>query len=217
MNRRNAMRLAAWLVFPILSVMLGGCEGGGGSSAPAHDFGSNDPNVVACLGDSITEGYLLASADSYPSQLAAMTGKTVHNRGVGGTRSSYGVSIVGSVLARYKPGYMPILYGINDLIHGVSKNEIIGNLRTMIQAAKANSTVPIIATLTPCYASHAWIEGDDMALNGLIRTLADEEGVDCADLEAEFGSDESLILPDGLHPNAAGAAVIAQTFAVYMD
>jgi lysophospholipase L1-like esterase len=56
-----------------------------------------------------------------------------------------------------------------------------------------------------------------MALNGLIRTLADEEGVDCADLEAEFGSDESLILPDGLHPNAAGAAVIAQTFAVYMD
>lgn len=217
MNRRTALRLAAWLALPCLTTLLGGCEGGGGGGGAAHDFGDNDPNVIACLGDSITEGYLVATADSYPSQLAAITGKTVYNRGVGGTRSSYGVSIVGTVLDRYNPGYLLILYGVNDLIHGASQPATITNLRTMIQAAKANSTVPIVATLTPTYGSHAWVADDVIALNGQIRTMAAEEGVDVADLEAAFGSDESLILADGLHPNASGARVIAQTFAVYID
>jgi lysophospholipase L1-like esterase len=217
MKRRTLLRSMAWMAMPCLAALLGGCEGDSDSGSAPRDFGDNDPAVVACLGDSITEGYLLASGESYPAQLAGITGKTVHNEGVGGTRSSYGVSIVGSVLDRYSPGYMPILYGVNDLIHGVSQDEIIANLRTMIRAAKANSTVPIVATLTPCYASHGWVQGSVAAINGPIRTMAAEEGVDVADLEAAFGSDESLILPDGLHPNASGARVIAETFAVYMD
>jgi lysophospholipase L1-like esterase len=36
-------------------------------------------------------------------------------------------------------------------------------------------------------------------------------------VEAAFGTDEGLILADGLHPNASGARVIAETFAAYMD
>lgn len=217
MNRRTALRLTAWLAIPCLMTLMGGCEGGGGGGGSAHDFGDNDPNVIACLGDSITEGYLLASADSYPAQLAAITGKTVYNRGVGGSRTFEGVSAVGTVLNRYTPGYLLILYGVNDLIHGASQDSIITNLRTMIQAAKANSTVPVIATLTPTYDSHTWVADDVIALNGQIRTMAAEEGVDVADLEAAFDADASLILVDGLHPSASGARVIAETFAVYID
>lgn len=214
MKRRTVMWMAMCLAMAGIPMWFAGCEGGGGGGS-SHDFGANDPNVVACVGDSITRGYLLGAADSYPAQLAGLTGKTVYNRGVDGARSSYGVSVTGSVLSSYKPGYLLILFGVNDLIHGGSYAAVIADLRTMVQAAKGNSTVPIVGTLTPTYGGHSFV--DVSALNNEIRTMASEEGVSVADLESAFGTDESLILSDGLHPSAAGAAVIARVFAGYVD
>ena len=182
-----------------------GCENDG---AAAHDFGDNDPGVVIAVGDSITE-------DGYPAILSGMSGKTVLDMGVGGASSMEGISPAIEGLAIYSPGYMLILFGANDIIGDDDFTGTIAALRAMIQAAKANSTVPVIATLTPMIEiNHA---GQVAELNSLIKQLASEEGVAVADLAAAFGDGETYMSNDGLHPNAAGDRLIAETFARIID
>lgn len=212
---RNGFRS---ITIPVVSavMLLAGCDGG--DSGSSHDFGDNDENVVVCLGDSITEGYGVDAGSSYPNQLAGLTGKTVHNLGVGGSLSSEGVSRVSSALAKYKPGYLCVLYGANDLIRGAATQEtIVNNLRTIVQRAKDNKTVAVVATLTPAYDSHSFIQDSVEAIRPKIKTMAGEEDVSCAELFDAFGSDTSLMQSDGLHPNATGLGVVASTFAGNLD
>jgi len=190
------------------AIFWNGCEGGGSS----HDFGSNDSNVAVCMGDSITalEG---GNSTTYPALLAASTGMTVYNEGSGGATSSDGAGKISSVLSSYKPGYVLILYGANDVISGTGEDDCIANLRSIITAAKNNKSVPVVATLTPMYGSHSIFDGSTKTLNVKIRQLASEEGCSVADLESAFGTDSSYFNGDGLHPNDAGLKIIADTFA----
>jgi lysophospholipase L1-like esterase len=187
-----------------------GCDGGGGGG---RDVGDNDPDVYVCLGDSITRGYGVSGGESYPAQMAGILGKTVYNLGVDGQRSDAGVSRTGSALKRYKPGYMCILYGANDVIHGGSHDAVIGNLRSMVQQCKANKTIPVVGTLPPMVRGHELFNSSVVGLNPKIVQMAKEEGADVADLSGAFGDDESLLQSDGLHPTAEGMKIIATTFA----
>ena len=54
--------------------------------------------LVLCMGDSITKGYGVNIP--YPTRLANNTGYSTVNAGVGGVRSSYGLSHVDSLLAQ---------------------------------------------------------------------------------------------------------------------
>ena len=47
--------------------------------------------------------------------------------------------------------------------------------------------------------------------------MAEEEGVRLVDLEKEFGSDQSLLQSDGLHPSDSGTQLIATLFAEAID
>jgi acyl-CoA thioesterase-1 len=187
-----------------------GCDDGGGSSKP--DVGDNDINTVVCLGDSITDGRCAPDGAPYPSRLADLAKKKVINAGDCGSTTDSGVSRIKGLLSRHKPGYLCILYGINDLTFGRGKDNVINNLRYMIQTAKANKTVPVVATLLPTYDSHGFIAGEVEKVNVQIRDLAKQEKAKLIDLAKEFGSDRSLIQPDGLHPSDAGTQVIAAGF-----
>ena len=200
---------AAALAASLFALVPAGCGGddddGGGDIAEG-----NNRNLVACVGDSITQGYACDGAP-YPSRLAAMSGKTVLNYGVGGTTSSYGVSVIGSVLGR-KPGYVCILFGANDAIHGESPETTIGNLGRIVQACKANGTRPLLATPTPMKDGHAMFSGRVNRLAEAIRALAKAEGVSCVDLNKAFGDGEGLLNADGLHMTDAGSDLIAKKF-----
>jgi len=170
-------------------------------------------DVCVALGDSITAGSFVNYSESYVPRLSAAWGKTIYNKGVAGTLSSYGANVIDSILAQYNPKYMTIFYGNND--DGFyDVNWIIGNLRYMIRSAKANGTKPVIATLTPVFDYWADIRTtSEKILNQRIRQLASEEGIACADLEAAFGWNPAYIIhPDGMHPNVAGHQIIANTF-----
>ena len=196
-----------------LLVFALGCSGGDGSNqAPVlADFGGNDPNVVVAFGDSITEGVDGGGAP-YPGRLAALSGRRVINAGAGGQESGAGLSRLGSTLAAYKPGYICILFGANDVIMGLDQNVTIGNLLAMIQKAKANKTVPILATLTPMIGEHAGWNSEVNRLNDALRNLASAEGVTLVDLNAEFVDAAALMIGDGLHPNDQGNQIIALAF-----
>jgi lysophospholipase L1-like esterase len=176
------------------------------------DFGGNDPNLIAALGDSITAGYGVGEASCYVSRLAGLTGKRVLNFGVGGAESGAGAAQVGSVLGGYKPGVLLIFYGANDIIHGKGTGYTIGNLRTMIRAARANKTIPIVATLTPTFGAHRFMNSTARTRSQSIRDLAREENCLVAEVWNLFGENSAYILDDGLHPNASGHALIAQAF-----
>lgn len=179
---------------------------------PEHDFGDNDPNVILAMGDSITAGIpFVAPGETYPALLQAMLGRTVVNAGLGGARSRYGVDTVDRLLRRYKPGYVLIMFGANDVLER-SAVEITNNLLIIASKAKENKSIPILATVTPTYgpriARKPWILG----LNETLLTRAAEHDYLVADVATDFGWDGQYLLPDGLHPNSAGMEIIAQSF-----
>lgn len=184
------------------------------------DFGTNDQNLFVALGDSITEGAgdstfqgCFIDYEGYPKRLQAKLGdkKKVVNEGVCGEASVHGAQRVNAVLAKYKPGYLLILYGYNDRC---ACQGVMDWLRIIIQAAKANKTIPIIGTMN----------GDNPdveAMNPLIRDLARQEGIVVADIWQAFENDpryqqnhDALLYPDGygMHPNDAGYDVMAQAW-----
>lgn len=207
MNLR-ASRYIEWMLILFLAAVMAGCDDDNGH----HDFGDNNPDLYVAMGDSITSGLGYSSEEPYPARLSSALGKTVINNGHGGDTSSDGAGDVNSVLSTHNPGYLLILYGANDIICGYGTDHIIANLREIIQAAKANQTIPVIATLTPAFGSHAYMAGAINDLNSQIRQMAAEEGVSVADLNSAFGENSAYMLSDGLHPNDEGAELIASTF-----
>ena len=196
----------------LLMLALAGCGGGSGSSAGSGaDFGSNDPHVVVALGDSITEG-VDGSGAPWPARLASLSGKTVINAGVGGEPSAGALSRCGGLLANNKPGYLIILTGANDAIQSRDTDAAIANIREMVQLAKANKTVPIIATLLPMVEGHAIFDSAAERISAGVREIASSEGVTLVDLHGEFGDPENQLIFDGLHPNDTGNQIIALAF-----
>ena len=193
------------------TLIAAGCEGDGDSAGT--DYGDNDPNIVACMGDSLTMGYNSIGAP-YPNRLAALTGKHVLDYGVGGVESGYGVKIASSVVAR-KPAYVCILYGSNDAItfNEIDENQTKENLRRIIAICRASSCIPIIATIPPMNQGHTLFNSRAGRISDAIRELAKEERVSLVDLHKAFGDGEEFLNSDGLHFTDAGGEKVAKMFA----
>ncbi len=196
------------------ALALAGCEGdSGGSLGDGHDFGANDRNLYVAFGDSITAGSGLGDpGECYSVKLAGMLGKTVINEGYPGAESGAGADLIHGLLDGYQPGFVLILFGVNDLIMGYGEDAVMVNLRVMVQACRDNKTIPVVATLTPVLYSYRGLGNGVDRVNARIRDMCSELGVACVDLAEAFGANETLMQPDGLHPNATGHAVMATAF-----
>ena len=95
----------------------------------------------------------------------------------------------------------------------MSPDALEGNLRAIVGAAKANHTVPVLATLPPQYDSHANAVPLLQAYNARIRSIGSSEGVPVANVAGEFGNKRDLIQADGLHPTDTGNQALAFAFA----
>lgn len=204
---KNFIYMAGLFMLPFTFNGCGGSDGGGASG----DVGDNNPDLVVCMGDSITSGYN-SLGDPYPSRLAVMSGKTVLNFGVPGVQSNYGTSLIGSVINR-KPGYVFILYGSNDAIRGVDPDITKQHLRYIVSTCKANRCIPILATPPKMILGHRIYDGAASATAASIRELAKEEGVALVDLYSAFGDGTKYLNPeDGLHLSDEGGDFIAKKF-----
>lgn len=202
---RCLTRLVKYVLPLVLVVCLAGCnDDDDGKLGDGHDFGDNDPNLHTAVGDSIT-------ASGWPGILEGMLGKPVINRGSGGSTTAEGIGQAASALSRDNPGYLLIQYGANDVIHNYNIDTSVNNLRAIVRQAKANQTIPVVATLTPMGGDHEVFDGQAGKLSNAIRDMADQEGAAVADVASSFGGDTTL-LRDGLHPNDAGKQEIAATF-----
>lgn len=202
--------IAITTIFGLASVFCG-CDGGSDDSG-SFDIGDNDPNLIVCIGDSITQGYACEGLP-YPSNLAALTGKTVRNAGVGGTIMADGIASAKAALG-VKPGYMCIMYGANDAIHSIDPADIVNSLQTIIELCRENKTIPIVGLVPPQTGEHAIFNPNVVDINVAIMNKCGAMGVICVNVYGAFGSTPEIYLTsDGLHTNPDGSMIIAQQFA----
>lgn len=209
-----SQRVAAALLLTVLALI----PLKGAANESTTDAAAVSP-LVACLGDSLTEGYSLPPEQAYPSlvQAALRAGGwpriEVVNAGVSGSTSASGVSRLRWQLRR-KPDVLVLALGANDGLRGIDLAETRKNLAATIDLAVENGIVVLLAgmMLPPNY-------GPDYtdSFREMFRSLADEKKVALLPFLLEgVAADPSLNLPDGIHPNAAGYEIIARTVASYL-
>lgn len=181
---------------------------------------------VACIGDSITYGLGVEDRDHdhYPAQLGRLLGPgyDVRNFGVSGAtllrRSKYPYWDVPEFEAAiaFRPDIVVIMLGTNDAKTPNAKNrgEFADDLRAMIDLVAALPSRPRIWVCLPPPVFGILTSFSFPALRNeiipQIRQVAEEKEAGVIDVFSALAS-QSDLLPDGVHPNAEGAAVIAET------
>jgi acyl-CoA thioesterase-1 len=195
--------------------LCGGALCGGAALTPAAaavaGLAGPAPPVVTLLGDSITAGYGLPAAAALPARLGAALAKlgvaaTVRGAGVSGDTSADGLARVDfSVQADTR--VCVVALGGNDLLQGLDPKTTRANLERIVRRLKARRIAVVLAGLKAPRAIGASYAGD---FDAVFAAVARAEGVALyPDLLAGVGRAPGLNQADGIHPNAAGVAIIA--------
>lgn len=172
-----------------------------------------DEVVIAALGDSLTQGYGLPADQGFVPQLEAWLRAAGHdvrliNAGVSGDTTAGGLARIDWTLTEDVQALIVTLGG-NDLLRGLPPEAARANLAGILQAAEeAGVAVLLIGMEAPLNYGPDYKAAFDAIY---------------PDLAAEFGTlyAESFLAPitaapdlrvlmqaDGIHPNAAGVALI---------
>jgi len=177
---------------------------------------------VACIGDSITEGAGIEEGKKYPQQLQVLlgTGHIVKNFGVSGRtllrKGDYpywNEKAYHDALA-WDPQVVIIKLGTNDSKPQNWKfsSEFESDYRALIQSFKTLAAKPAIYLCTPLPVfKDRWGIRETVVHDELVpavKKIAEAEGLKVIDLYTAM-TGEGALLPDGVHPNAAGATVMA--------
>ncbi len=172
--------------------------------------------LVVCLGDSLTEGYGIDPAKSYPALLEKLLAERgwpdveVVNAGISGSTSASGRARLQWQLRR-KPDVLIIALGANDGLRGVELDASKKNLASIVELAQANEITVLLAgmKLPPNYGAEYTQQFERM-----YGELASEFDVTLLPfLLKDVAARPKLNLPDGIHPNAEGYAIVASTVA----
>ena len=180
---------------------------------------------VACIGNSITDGYGIGMSpvNGYPAVLQKKLGEgyLVKNFGVSArTMMNKGDLPYMNELAwrdaqAFNPNIVVIKLGTNDSkthnwVHGA--DEFRQSMQAMIDTLKALPSKPKIYLCSPIPAfKDSWTINDSVIVNGempIIKKLAKKNKCQFIDLHTSYTYGD-MMLKDGIHPNAKGAAKMA--------
>ena len=173
------------------------------------------PKIVA-FGDSLTAGLGLSTNDAYPALLQELLKRDgyeyeVVNSGVSGDTSAGGLRRIDWAL---DGGDAPVRFlilelGANDFLRGQPVAETKQNLAQIIDRAQGkNAKVLLAGMLAPTNAGREYQE----QIRNMFVELAREKGVTLIPFFLEnVAGLEGLNQPDGIHPNAAGTKLVAET------
>lgn len=167
---------------------------------------------LVCLGDSLTEGYEIDLSKRWTDVLASTSGIEVINSGICGDTTAGMLARFKAMVIDHEPSHVFIMGGTNDVMCGVSNENIKSNLLAMTRYARHHGIQAIIGIPTPYYVELLPEEeqtSNEVALEQSIEMMRDElrlffmeDGLPII----EFG--ENLILSDylldGCHPNEEG-------------
>jgi lysophospholipase L1-like esterase len=171
-------------------------------------------NRVVFMGDSITQGWQIEGSGGY------FPGKPYINRGISGQTTPQMLLRFRQDVISLNPKVVAILAGTNDLAGNTgleSVETIEGYLASMAELAAANHIRVVLCSILPAY-DYPWKPGLEpaakiVAINKWLRAYAEDHGHVYVDYHTPM-RDERDGLPaslskDGVHPTAAGYAVMA--------
>ncbi len=181
---------------------------------------------VACIGDSITEGAGVdnAAVNAYPIVLGRLLGTNYQTRnfGLGGRTLlrngdvPYWKEAAFKNATNYGPNIVTIKLGTNDSKpqNWKYKDQFARDLRDMVDVFASLPSHPqvILCLPVPAYSVQFDINPDIIRTEiiPIIKAVAKEKGLMTVDLYSALSGRPDLF-PDNIHPNAAGAAIIAKT------
>ena len=182
---------------------------------------------IACVGDSITYGAAIRDRANhcYPKVLGDLLGKgyTVRNYGVNGATLLKNGDRPYWKLGAFKqatdfgPNVVILKLGTNDTKPqnwGKAGKEYEADLRAMVTHFKSLPIKPTIYLCLPAPVYQTrWGINEKTVKEGVIpviRKVAKDEGLTVIDLYQAL-SGKPALFPDKIHPNAAGAKLMAQT------
>jgi lysophospholipase L1-like esterase len=177
-------------------------------------------NRHLAFGDSITWGQY-NDFYPYPARLedkldAKVVPSEVINSGVPGERTGLGRDRIGNTMGTYRPQFVIIMEGTNDVTHAIPPSEVQENLMLMVDIVRRHSGVSyvkvMLGTLIPRKDS----------LNGATKTMNEQAIAPAASTKRvplcdpwqafyDYGPWQSLYY-DFLHPNGTGLQLLADTF-----
>lgn len=173
---------------------------------------------MALLGDSITDNTRFDSLDwfSQADESAGWPLGPIYEHGVGGDTTAQMLARVGTVTA-LDVSYCVVLGGANDAAAGTGSPTTIANLRDVLDALVAADIVPIVGTILPRSGISDPTEQETITgTNAWLRTtmLASYPTAVLVDWNDEMNDGDELtpnaaLFSDAIHPNAAGATVMA--------
>ena len=171
------------------------------------------PGRVVFYGDSITDGWVKNGGTFFP-------GRPYVNRGISGQTTPQMLVRMRQDVVNLHPAAVVILAGTNDIAGntGPSTPEMIeNNFRSMTEIAKANGIRVILASVTPVKV-YPWRPsvsdpaGKIEALNAWIKDYCGKQGLTYLDYWSAMAAPDGGMKPgisiDGVHPNAAGYAIM---------
>ena len=171
--------------------------------------------MVTILGDSITAGRGLAAAQALPAQLQAALARrgvpaSVRGAGVSGDTSADGLARV-DFSVQGDTRLCVVALGGNDLLQGLPPAALRANLTAIVRRLKARHIAVLLCGLhAPGSLNAAYAR----QFNAAFTAVAKAQGVALyPDLLAGVELDRALNQSDGIHPNARGAALIADRLA----
>ena len=165
------------------------------------------------MGDSITDNWPKFDADFFSDN-------NFLGRGISGQTTSHMLSRFRYDVVNLHPKYVVILAGTNDIALNngpVTLDNILCNIISMCDIAKANRIKPILCSILPC-KRYGWRpEVTDAAdqilkLNDMIKAYALDNSIPFVDYHSSMKDDENALLAnlsnDGCHPNAEGYEIM---------
>ncbi len=180
--------------------------------------GATETVRILAIGDSLTAGFGLAAADSFPVQLerslqARGVPAKVLNAGVSGDTTAGGLARLDWALGD-RPDLVILALGANDSLRGVDPVVTRANLAAILKKLrKRGLPVLLVGTYAPPNLGSTY----ERVFNRIYPELADEYEVPLYPFFLEgVATDPSLNQADGIHPNAAGVAVIVERITPYV-
>ena len=202
----------------VMVTSLAVVAGSTGSNAAGDGRTPATPLKIVAFGDSLTSGHRLPRREAYPAQLeadlrAAGVPATVINHGVSGDTTAGGVRRLDAALAE-QPQILIVAFGANDGLRGVPVSQVRANLERIISTAQARGVSVLLCGMEalPLYGWQYTVD-----FHQLFPDVASKYNVPLVPfmLNGVLGNPD-LMTSDGVHPNAAGAKLMADTIFPYV-
>lgn len=175
--------------------------------------------IIAAFGDSLSAGFGVEPGKSFPDDVqrlldAAGYRYRVVNLGVSGDTTTDGVERLPTVLAIH-PAVVILEFGGNDGLRGLPVTSTQKNLAEMVESLRKSGAKILLAGMTlPRNYGPEYIQSFEQVYVGLARQY---KLARIPFLLEGVGGHPDLMQPDGIHPTAEGAHIVAHNVMKYLQ